>query len=96
MLFPAVQFKRVKFLKRNDYFAFLFFAIGFGLASVSHLLSTFFTHATRFAAFVATPFRPPVLTLPVRVTTPALVATLIVASFREAVFASLSFTAAVI
>jgi hypothetical protein len=48
---------------------------GTGLTSASQLLSTFFTHATLLAILVATPLEELVLTLPVSVTTPALVVT---------------------
>src|SRR6185295_6161877 len=87
---------RSKLPDHDYYLAFLFLAAGAGFGGTSHLLSTFFTQGTRLTTFVATPFNPPVLTLPVRVTTPAAVDELIVASLSEAVFASLSFTAALI
>src|SRR6266487_2388293 len=78
-------------------FVFLFVALGGAvLVSASHLLSTFFTQATPLAILVAKPFEELVLTLPVRVTTPPLVATLMVWSLSDAVPASLACTLSVI
>src|SRR5204863_6595767 len=78
-------------------FVFLFVALGGAvLISASHLLSTFFTQATPFAILVAKPFEELLLTLPVRVTTPPLVATLMVWSLSDDVPASLACTLSVI
>src|SRR5262252_9547888 len=68
-------------------------ALAFG--SMVIWLSTFLTPLTLLVTLVATPLRPPFLSIPVKVTTPSLVDTLILASFREGVLESFSLTAVV-
>lgn len=77
-------------------FGFAFLFGGADLMTASHLLSTFFTQATLFVTRVATPFEELVLTLPVSVTTPALVATSMASPLSEGVAASLALTLSVI
>jgi hypothetical protein len=60
--------------------------------STVNWLFTDLTQGTRFDWIVATPFKPPDLIVPLKVTAPSLVSTMIGTSFNEAVLASRSFT----